>query len=347
MKNYKSGELGRTGPIATSHIDDSILIVDDDVSAIQLMSQILLDVGNLRFATNGEDALRLARESPPDLVLLDAEMPGMSGFKLFEALKIESALTDVPVIFVTSHSEACFEVSAFEMGAADFIAKPFRASLVKARVKTHLRLKHMADELRRIATTDSLTGVANRRQFDESLEREWRSTLRAGDAISLLMVDVDHFKLYNDRYGHPKGDSCLQRLAQALTGACLRPSDLLARCGGEEFMALLPQTAQAGAEHVARRMLEAVGALRMPHHDSPTNPDVTVSVGIACYDKSSACWVPAGANNRLREDLCMRSSANELVRAADKALYSAKRAGRAQAKLRNIADVDAVESTPL
>src|ERR1700722_13920048 len=311
MKNYKSGELGRTGPIATSHIDDSILIVDDDVSAIQLMSQILLDVGNLRFATNGEDALRLARESPPDLVLLDAEMPGMSGFKLFEALKIESALTDVPVIFVTSHSEACFEVSAFEMGAADFIAKPFRASVVKARVKTHLRLKHMADELRRIATTDSLTGVANRRKFDESLEREWRNTLRAGDAISLLLIDVDHFKLYNDRYGHPKADSCLRRLAQVLAGACLRPSDLLARCGGEEFMALLPQTAQAGAEHVARRMLEAVGALRMPHHDSPTNPDVTVSVGIACYDKSSACWVPAGANNRLREDLCMRSSANE------------------------------------
>jgi PleD family two-component response regulator len=143
------------------------------------MSQILLDVASLRFATNGEDALRLVRESPPDLILLDAEMPGMSGFKLFEALKLESAVTDVPMIFVTSHSEAGFEVSAFDMGAADFIAKPFRASLVKARVKTHLRSKHMAAELRRIATTDSLTGIANRRQFDESLKREWRCTLRS------------------------------------------------------------------------------------------------------------------------------------------------------------------------
>jgi diguanylate cyclase (GGDEF)-like protein len=293
----------------------------------------------LRFATNGEDALRLVRKCPPDLILLDAEMPGMSGFKLFEALKLESALTDVPIIFVTSHSEAGFEVSVFDMGAADFIAKPFRASLVKARVKTQLRLKHMADELRRIATIDSLTGVANRRQFDQSLEREWRRTLRAGDAISLLLVDVDHFKLYNERYGQPQGNSCLRRLAQALTGACLRPSDLLARCGGEQFMALLPQTAQAGAEHVAGRMLEAVGALNMPHHDSPTSPNVTVSVGIACYDESSACWVTAGADNRLREDVHMRSPTNELVRAADKALYSAKRAGRAQAKLRNIADV--------
>src|ERR1700691_1585872 len=203
MRNYKSGELGRTEPIATSDIDDNILLVDDDVSAIQLMSNILLDVGNLRFATNGEDALRLVRESPPDLILLDAEMPGMSGFKLFEAFKLESALTDVPMIFVTSHSEAGFEVSAFEMGAADFTAKPFRASLVKARVKTHLRLKHMADELRRIATIDSLTGVANRRQFDDSLEREWSSTLRAGDAVSLLLVAVAHFKLYKERYGHP------------------------------------------------------------------------------------------------------------------------------------------------
>src|ERR1700733_11701668 len=110
-------------------MDDDILLVDDDPSTIHVLATILADIGKLSFAISGEDALRLARESPPDLVLLDAEMPGMSGFRLFEALKIESALTDVPVIFVTSHSEACFEVSAFEMGAADFIAKPFRASL--------------------------------------------------------------------------------------------------------------------------------------------------------------------------------------------------------------------------
>src|ERR1700733_10453974 len=147
MPNCKSSELGRFELKVATGIDDNILIIDDDASIIQLLSHILLGMGNLRFATNGEDALRLVRQSPPDLILLDADMPGMSGVKLFEALKLESAVADVPKIFVTSHTEAGFEVSAFEMGAADFIAKPFRASVVKARVKTHLRLKHMADEL--------------------------------------------------------------------------------------------------------------------------------------------------------------------------------------------------------
>src|ERR1700680_2155700 len=188
--------------------DVSILLVDDDPGAIQLMGRILGDVGNLRFATNGDDALRLAHEAPPDLILLDAEMPGMSGFELLKMLKAEASLADVPVIFITSHSEAGFEVSALDMGAADFIAKPLKSSRVLARVKTQLRVKHMADELRRTATTDALTGVANRRQFDESLEREWLGARGSAEPVALLMIAGDHFKLYNDRYGHPKGGVC-------------------------------------------------------------------------------------------------------------------------------------------
>lgn len=138
-------------------MNDNILLVDDDPGTVQLLGRILSDSGNLRFATSGEDALRLARESAPDLMLLDAEMPGMSGFQVLEALKAEPALADVPVIFVTSHSEAAFEVAGFEMGAADFLAKPVSAPLVLARVKTQLRVKRMGDEFRRIATTDGLT----------------------------------------------------------------------------------------------------------------------------------------------------------------------------------------------
>src|ERR1700691_2989642 len=194
----------------------SILLVDDDPGTIQLMGRILGEVGKLRFATNGKDALRLARDSVPDLILLDAEMPGMSGFELLKTLKTESSLTDVPVIFITSHNEAGFEVSALDMGAADFIAKPLRSSRVLARVRTQLRVKHMADELRRTATTDVLTGVANRRHFVELLEREWLRARRCADPVSLLMIDVDHFKLYNDLYGHPKGDICLRHVAQVL-----------------------------------------------------------------------------------------------------------------------------------
>jgi PleD family two-component response regulator len=146
--------------------DVGILLVDDDPGAIQLMGRILANEGELRFATNGSDALRLARESAPDLILLDAEMPGMSGFELLRMLKAESSLAEVPVIFITSHNEAGFEVSALDMGAADVIAKPLRSSRVLARVRSQLRVKHMADELRRTATTDGLTGVANGRQFE-------------------------------------------------------------------------------------------------------------------------------------------------------------------------------------
>jgi diguanylate cyclase (GGDEF)-like protein len=317
-----------------------ILLVDDDPGAIQLLARILEGAGPLRFATGGADALRLAVAAAPDLILLDAEMPGLSGFEVCAALKAEPALADVPVIFVTSHAEPAFEVAGFELGAADFIAKPYNAALVRARVNTQLRLKRLSDELRRIATVDVLTGVANRRRFDEMLEREWRRARRAGDALSLLMIDVDHFKAYNDRYGHPAGDACLHAVAQALRRASVRPADLVARYGGEEFVLLLPQTQRAGAAHVAHAVLEAVEALRIAHADSATARHVTVSVGIGCYDDESAYWSPPTADSRYAEELRSRAAPADLLRAADKALYCAKHAGRARAAQLDIADVD-------
>jgi diguanylate cyclase (GGDEF)-like protein len=321
-------------------VSDNILLVDDDPGTIQLLGRMLADVGNLRFATSGEDALRLVHEVKPDLVLLDAEMPGMSGFQVCEALKADPALADIPVIFVTSHSEPAFELSGFDLGAADFIAKPVSAPLVVARVRTQLRVKHLADELRRIATIDVLTGVANRRRFDEALERECRRARRAGDPMALLMIDVDHFKLFNDHYGHPAGDACLRSVAQALVGASLRPADLVARYGGEEFVVLLPLTPREGAEHMARSVLEAVEALAILHGASSTAGHVTVSVGISCYDEASACWVMGAADSRAA-DLGAGCCPIELVQAADKAMYCAKRAGRARAMLLDIADADA------
>jgi diguanylate cyclase (GGDEF)-like protein len=316
------------------------LVVDDDPSAIQLMGRILADLATLRFATSGEDAVRLMHESVPDLVLLDAQMPGMSGFGVFDALKTEAELADVPVIFVTCHSEPAFEVSALEMGAADFIAKPVSPPLLLARVRTHLRMKHLADELRRTATTDSLTGVANRRQFDELIEREWKRARRAGDGLSLMLVDVDHFKLYNDRYGHPMGDTCLQSVAKALAGSVRRTADFVARCGGEEFGVVLPQTGRRGAEYMAQHLLDAVVTLGIPHAASATAPIVTVSIGVACYDEESAWYSKSVTDVRYRDDIHIRCTENELVLAADTALYSAKRAGRARARLLDISDVN-------
>jgi diguanylate cyclase (GGDEF)-like protein len=323
----------------------SILLVDDDPGAMQLLSGILAGVGDIRFATNGTDAMRIARETPPDLILLDAEMPGMSGFKVLEALKAEPELAAVPVIFVTSHSEAGFEVSALAMGAADYIGKPFRSTIVLARVKTQLALKQTSDGLRRETLTDSLTGIANRRHFDRTLEREWLIAQRAGEPISMLMIDVDHFKLFNDRYGHPKGDACLRQLAQTLVSVARRPSDLVARCGGEEFVVLLPNTPRRGAQLIAQRVLDAVAARAIFHRDSPTvSNHLTVSIGIACQDEESAGWpsTPAGLRSGRHNGGSCRDG-TDLVLAADRGLYAAKSAGRARAVLRDISEVHELE----
>ena len=316
-------------------MDDDILLVADDPVAIQTMGRVLATMGNLRFAATDQDALRLACERTPDLVLLDAEMPGMGGVELFRAFKAEADLTDVPVIFVTSRREAAFELACFDMGAADFIAKPISAPLAQARVKTQLRMKRMADALHRIATVDSLTGIANRRQFDQTLEREWLLARRAGEPIALLMIDIDHFKSYNDHYGQPLGDVCLQQLADALAATGLRPADLLARSAGGQFVLLLPQTPRSGAEHVGQCVLDAVAALGIAHADSPTGPHVTVSIGIAFDDDVSARRLyPASASVVEGGDLHRPASA--LVLAADKALHGAKRAGRAQVRVQGI-----------
>jgi len=317
----------------------NILLVDDNPGMIQLMGRILSGVGQLRFATTGAAALQQARNLQPDLMLLDAEMPGMSGYQVCEAMRADPVLRDVPVVFVTAHSGPEFELKGLGIGAVDFIAKPISEPLLIARVKTQLRIKHLTDELRRIATIDALTEVANRRSFDDSLAREWKRGLRTGDPIGLLMIDVDHFKLFNDRYGHPAGDSCLRSVAQALRSVTLRPADLVARYGGEEFSMLLPQTPRAGAERLAHHVLDAVEALGIPHEASPTARHLTVSIGIGCYDEDSVCWVESTPDSDF--DSILPFGETELLRSADRALYRAKGDGRARALLLDISDVDA------
>jgi diguanylate cyclase (GGDEF)-like protein len=308
----------------------SILIVDDDLIAIRALGQALRGLGAIRFATRGEQALRLAIESPPDLILLDGEMPGMSGFEVCAALKADRALAHIPVIFVTSHSDQTFEESGFECGAADFIAKPIRPLIVMARARTQIALKRSTDQLRALSTTDGLTGLSNRRAFDEALDVQWRHTLRSGTPLSLLMIDVDHFKRFNDHYGHPAGDVCLHRVAQVLKGQLKRPSDVAARYGGEEFVLLLPATDRHGASVVAQRVLAAVQQLAIPHAASDCAPHVTVSIGVSSLDRDSPAWtVGMDITHTGPADT---ATSGDLVGAADEALYAAKRSGRTRAE---------------
>jgi diguanylate cyclase (GGDEF)-like protein len=306
----------------------SILVIDDDPSIILALSKALNGLGSIRFATRGEDGLRLARERPPDLVLLDAEMPGMTGFEVCKQLKEDPLLAQIPVIFVTSHGDEDFEQAGLDLGAADFIAKPIRPRVVAARAKTQLRLKLVTDQLRRQATTDGLTGLENRRVFDEMLSREWRRARRNGHPLSLLMLDVDYFKRYNDHYGHALGDECLIKVAGVLTANLLRAADLAARYGGEEFVIVLPSTDRGGAQQVGMRVLRDIENLDLPHSTSELGGRLTLSVGISSYDEQCSAWVVGGCDANVFAASSMQEA--DLLKAADLALYAAKAAGRAQ-----------------
>lgn len=291
----------------------SILIVDDNLPLIAVIGRMLEPLAQVSYATNGAAALRAMNTRAPDLVLLDEQMPGMSGTQLCRLMQDDPALAAVPIIFVTGHDSAEAEVRALSNGAVDFIAKPINEAILIARVRTQLRLKSLSDQLLRSATRDGLTGLTNRGDFDRRLSLEWARAARAGSTVSLVVLDVDHFKLFNDRYGHPAGDRCLQAVARVLGAQARRATDVAARCGGEEFALLMPDTTLTGAQEAAERARQEVAALRMPHAASPTAAHVTVSIGVAAC-RPLPCVVSDGATG--------------LVELADQALYAAKSLGR-------------------
>ena len=291
-------------------LNGRILVVDDAMENIQILHGALQDEHEVLFALDGAKALELARAQRPDLILLDAVMPGLDGYAVLAALRGAADTWDIPVIFVTALKSPEDETRALDAGAADFIGKPVNAAVVRARVRTQLTVKRQADALRAMTLTDSLTGAANRRAFGERIEAEWRRCARAGLPLALILADVDHFKMYNDYYGHQAGDACLEQVARAMQGTAGRAQDLVARYGGEEFAILPPQLDAAGAECVARRLLAELARLAIPHAASPTAPVLTASMGIAAV-------VPVhGQPSAL------------LIRAADAELYRAKGDGR-------------------
>lgn len=280
-----------------------LLIVDDQPVNIQALHRVFAGDCQVLMATEGARALQLCRERQPDLLLLDIQMPGMDGHELCAELKADPLLRAIPVIFVTAQDRPEDETRALDAGAADFITKPFNPTVVRARVRTQLTLKAQADLLRELAFIDGLTGVHNRRHFDERFIAESRRAQRSRSPLAVVLADVDHFKRYNDALGHLAGDDCLRRVAEALRACLRRPTDLLARYGGEEFVALLPDTDLAGAIGVAQLMEDTVRALALPHPG--VEGSVTISLGV--------CAGIEGAG---------------LVDAADRALYLAKAAGR-------------------
>lgn len=305
-----------------------ILVVDDDPTAIMILGRIVADLGRLRYATNGEEAIELARRQRPHLILMDIEMPDMSGLDVCLELKRDPTWDDVPVIFITSHHSHADELAGLAAGAVDFIAKPPLAPLVRARVATHLRLKRLTDLLKQSAVEDAVTNIGNRRAFEERLPKEWLRALRERTPLTVLMIDIDHFKEYNDTLGHQLGDDCLRAVATGLTDAVAESGAQLARYGGDEFVLVAPDLGPREAQTLAARLHATVRQMQLPHPASPVADIVTVSVGGATY-------VPSGGGDALSErgsDTCLLSP-DLLLLAADRALYDAKAEGRDQVRV--------------
>lgn len=279
-----------------------VLVVDDQPENIHALAAILAEDASIVFALSGEQALARMGEGGIDLVLLDVLLPGMNGFEVCTRLKENPQTADVPVIFVSALSQHNEEEQGFRVGAVDYVHKPFMPSLVRARVRNHLRLRQLLVHAAQLAGTDPLTGIGNRRYFERRAEAEIELQQRQGHALALGLIDVDHFKQINDSFGHIKGDDVLCEIARR-AGNAIRRSDVLCRWGGEEFALLMPATPVAEAaqicervrEHVARENIKAVGR-------------VTVSVGVAAYNGTGQI--------------------SEWVDQADAALYAAKSTGR-------------------
>jgi len=324
----------------------NILLVDDKPDNLRLLSEMLSDNGyEVRRVTKGKMALITARASPPDLVLLDIKMPDMDGYEVCLQLKADSRTAEIPVIFMSALDELPDKVKAFTMGGVDYITKPFQLEEVLVRVKTQITLRRQQQQLQiqnrqlqeeiqrrkeieaalqrsqtelqkantelyRLAHLDGLTHVANRRRFDEYIDREWRRLAREKRPLSLIMCDVDYFKPYNDHYGHQMGDDCLRAIARAISDALKRPADLAARYGGEEFAILLPNTPLEGAIAVAEDISRSVRHLEIPHPHSQIGAIVTLSFGVGSQ-------IPRSENHP-----------STLIDLADRALYRSKQNGR-------------------
>ncbi len=292
-------------------IRQKILVVDDSPLNTKIMETALSEDYDVLISHNGKEALSICNSNdPPDLILLDIIMPEIDGYEICRRLNRGVKTKDIPVIFLTSLTASRDIEFGLTLGAIDYITKPFSVPIIKAKIKNHLAVKYYQDTLKINTDVDPLTQIANRRRFDDTMTLEIKKAKRTGTILSVLLLDIDHFKFYNDTYGHLEGDSCLKKVAAALSTSLKRPKDLAARWGGEEFACLLPNTNAKGAQNVAEVLREAIQNLSIPHKSSPVNEVVTVSVGVV-------------ASNPMDDN-----SFDNLLKRADEALYQAKESSR-------------------
>ncbi|MBX2863108.1 MAG: diguanylate cyclase [Leptolyngbyaceae cyanobacterium MAG.088] len=309
-----------------------VLVVDDDPVSTIMLSQILHRDGyRVLHVGNGQDALTVCEKELPDIILMDAMMPVMNGFDSCRALRSEYGDNCPPILMITGLNDSESVEAAYDVGAMDYVTKPFHWSVLRGRVRWILNahidhqklqqslskerllrqeLKLLNQQLHHLVTVDELTGVANRRFFNEILDKEWMRLRREKASLGLVMLDIDCFKAYNDNYGHLAGDKCLRLVAQTIKECIHRPADMVARYGGEEFALILPNTDFKGAIHVSNRVKQRLQEKAIPHTASKAKSWVTASIGVISS-------VPEPSQ-----------SSQMLIDWADQALYEAKKSGR-------------------
>lgn len=287
-----------------------LLVVDDQPINIRIINELFRADCDMHMATGGEQAIAISQSLQPDLILLDIMMDGMDGLEVCRLLKSDPATAAIPVIFITAKGDENDEALGLELGAVDYISKPLNPAIVRSRVKTHLTLKIQGDYLKGLASLDGLTGIPNRRAFDLRLADAWSQASREGTALSLIMIDIDYFKRYNDHFGHLAGDQCLSLVATALADSVNRPYDMAARYGGEEFACILPDTNLQGALKVASMLRTHISELKIAHPASDVSEQLTLSMGVASLQPR------------------IGSDSAELIALADEQLYQAKHNGR-------------------
>lgn len=288
----------------------TILVVDDEITNIEVINEAICDDYEVSFATSGEEALQIMETVTPDLVLLDVVMPGLKGFDVCRHIKSHPLLADVPVIFITGLEDSEDEARGLEIGAIDYVTKPINPAILRHRVRNHVEQKLLRDMFAEMAVTDALTGLHNRRRMEGLLAESHGQLMAEGGWLSLIMMDIDFFKKFNDTYGHPSGDQCLFQVASVLKRAVKEVSGHAARYGGEEFCSILPRCDAEEAFKVAERIRDQVALLRIPHVGSEVTPWVTMSFGVV------SAKVTAG------------SEPKQWIQAADAKLYLAKSEGR-------------------
>ncbi len=315
-----------------------VLLVDDQAIVAEALRRMLAEEPDIdyEYCNDPAEAINKAIEFKPTVVLQDLVMPDIDGLMLLKFFRSNPQTKSVPIIVLSTKEEAKIKSDAFGLGASDYLVKFPDSIEVIARIRAHSRsflaqkqrdeaykalrklqqeLEVKNQELERLSSLDGLTGIANRRVFDEFVAKEWARAAREKRPLSVILIDIDHFKKYNDNYGHQGGDDCLRQVARSLAATVRRPGDLVARYGGEEFVVVMPDTDIKGAEKIAHALCAGVNEMKLPHAHSSTSDHVTISLGVACAMPSSS------------------TQAESVIASADEALYQAKESGRNQYQL--------------